>query len=187
MAVADMPASLPCGVALAALVDQIVERARPSDPGHQSSCAYCASALLALGEAWEDLRRTAHEPVALPEGLGERIMIRIRSLAPASAGPAMLSAGRGRTVIGARVIAQVASRAALTVPGVALASLLDIAPDPGDRSRVRLSLRLAIVFGPAIHELLATTRVVVSERVGEHTGLRVTAIDIAVEDVVPAS
>lgn len=189
MAVADLPARLPCGVSLDALVDQVAERERPSDPGHQSSCAYCRSALLALGEAWEELRTIARESVWLPDGLGEQIMTRIRSLVPASAGPAgpaVLSGRRGRTVIGARVIAHVASRAAMTVPGVALASLLAMKPDPGDRQCVHLSLRLAIGFGPAIDELVATTRTEVSERVGEHTGLCVSAIDIAIEDVVSA-
>ncbi|MGI8902269.1 MAG: hypothetical protein ACR2IP_01065 [Solirubrobacteraceae bacterium] len=83
MALADTPVRLPCGMALAALVDQVAERQRPSDPGHQFSCAHCRSALRALGEAWDEVRAIAREPIALPEGLGERIIARIRSMAPA--------------------------------------------------------------------------------------------------------
>src|SRR3712207_8037602 len=55
--------SLPCGVALEALVGQVVEREPPADPAHQASCPYCQAALRGLRTAWGDLRALASEPV----------------------------------------------------------------------------------------------------------------------------
>jgi len=43
---------------------------------------------------------------------------------------------------------------------------------------------LAIIFGPAVDTLADTVRAEISRHVSAHTGMRVSAIDIAVEDIL---
>lgn len=184
MALSEAQERLACGTPLDALVDQVAERDEPRDAAHQVGCAHCRAALVALGEAWGELQAFAAEPVVVPPGLRERIMTRIRALVERMVESAVLSGPRGRTLVSERVVRQVARRAALAVPGVVLAGGLGMTMDHADRGRVRVSLRLAIAFGPAIDALAATVRAQVSQHVSAQTGVRVAGVDIAVDDVV---
>ncbi len=190
MAIDDIRARLACGVALEELIEQVAEREPPRDPTHQSRCAYCRPAVHALGEGWRELRAFASEPVAVPAGLSEHIMARIKRLIATTTESAVLSGARGQTLIAERVLGQIARRAALSVDGVILASARGVTADPGcptgarEPADVRLSLRLAIMFGPAVDSLAATVRTTVSKQVRDQTGVGVSAVDIAVEDVI---
>ncbi len=193
MVIGETQPRLPCGVALDALIDQVVGREQPRDSPHQSVCAHCRSALRALGEAWGELQAFAGEPVAVPKGLSEQIMVRIKLLISRTSESVVLSGPRGETLIAERVVGQIARRAALSVPGVVLATALRVTAEPGaaadsdDTGRARLSLRLAIIFGPPVDALAAAVRARVSEHVRDQTGVSVSAVDIAVEDVIPVS
>lgn len=175
---------LACGVSLDALVDQITEHERPVAAAHQAGCQHCQAALGALKETWGELQGFAAQPVVVPAGLGERVMARIRVLVARWGGAAVLTGPGGETRIGEWVLAQIARRAALTVPGVVFASALRVAVDPADRRRASFSLRLAITFGPAIDALSAAVREQISSHLSAQTGVRVAVVDIAVEDVV---
>jgi len=176
--------SLACGVSLDALVDQITEPRHPADTSHLAGCPHCQAALVALGEAWEELQSFAAQPVVVPAGLGARIMTRVRGLVARWGDTAVLTGSGGETRIGESVLAQIARRAALTVPGVVIATALGVAVDPADRGRVSFSLRLAITFGPAIDALSVAVREQISHHLRTQTGVRVADVDIAVEDVV---
>ncbi len=184
MALEDTPMRLDCGVSLEALVDQVAEHQPAVDPAHQAACEHCQTALLALGETWGELGSLAQQPVRVPPDLSKRIMVRIRTLVTRWSGAAILAGGRGETRVSDSVLAQVARRAALAVPGVALATSLGVLVDPADRSRVRVSMRLAITFGPAIDALTSAVRAGISRQVITQTGVRVSGVDIAVEDLV---
>ncbi len=175
---------LACGTPLEALIDQVAEGRVSVDAAHQAVCRDCQAALVALGEAWGEVRAFAREPVPVPAGLSERIMARIRALLARVGDSVVLLGARGETRVGERVIAQVARVAALTVPGVVWPSASRMWVDPGDRSRVWLALRLVIAFGPSIDELADTVRERVSARVSTQTGARVDGVDIAVQDIV---
>lgn len=184
MALDGSELALACGVSLDALVDQVTEPERPGDLSHQAGCPDCQAALATLREAWGELRGFAAQPVTVPPGLGARVMARIRALVALWGAAAVLSGPGGETRIDQSVLAQVARRAALAVPGVVLASALGVAVDPADRRRVSLSLRLAITFGPAIDALSAAVREQVSRHLNTQAGVKVIDVDIAVEDVV---
>lgn len=124
------------------------------------------------------------QPVTVPPGLGARVMARIRALVALWGAAAVLGGPGGETRIDQSVLARVARRAALAVPGVVLASALGVAVDPADRRRVSLNLRLAITFGPAIDALGAAVREQVSKHLNTQAGVQVIDVDIAVEDVV---
>lgn len=185
MALEEARASLACGVTLDLLVDQVTtKQQRPVDAAHQASCAHCQAALVALREAWGELRCFARQPVAVPPGLSERIMTHVSALRSRWGDGAVLAGERGETRIGERVIARVARGAALAVPGVALASALGVIVDPASRDQVRLRLRLTITFGPAVDALADAVRAQVSQQVSAQTGTRVAGVDIAVEDLI---
>lgn len=175
---------LACGVAFEALVDQVAEHTVPVDAEHQAGCEHCQAALQALSRAWGEVEFFARQPVRVPAGLTARIMTEIRALVARWGDAAVLIGARGETRISESVLAQVARRAALLVPGVALASALGAAVDPVDRSRVRFTLRLAIIFGPAVDTLADAVRAEISRHVSAHTGMRVSAIEIVVEDIL---
>ncbi len=184
MAVGESGLLLACGVPLDALVDQIAEHRSPADASHQAGCPHCQAAVAALEETWKELRGFGAQPVAAPAGLGDQIMVRLRALAARRGEAAVLTGPAGETRIEKWVLGQIAGRAALTVPGVLLASALSVAVDPVDRSQVRLSLRLAIMFGPAIDPLSEAVRDRIRGHLSAQTGVRVAGVDIAVEDVV---
>ncbi len=184
MALDHPQGALACGTPLEALIDQVAEDRGPSDAAHQAACAHCQAALVALGEAWEELQAFARQPVPVPAGLTNRIMSRIRTLIARIGDAVVLIGPRGETRVSERAVGRVARGAALSVPGVAWPSALWIVVDPRDRGRVRLGLRLVIAFGPSIDTLAKMVRERVSARVRAQTGARVAGIDIAVEDIV---
>jgi uncharacterized alkaline shock family protein YloU len=96
----------------------------------------------------------------------------------------VLIGGRGNTRIAESVLAQVARRAALGVPGVAVATALSAVVDPGDRRRVRFALRLVVTFGPVLEALADLVRAKVIRDVAAQTGIEVSGIDIAIEDLI---
>ena len=174
---------LPCGVELDALVTQVADDVPPADGPHQARCPYCQTALGALRESWGDLRALAREPVPIPPGLTARIMRRVRHLAARVADTFVLATVHGRTSISHGVIAQVARRAALAVPGVLFASAHPAAGHPAEPARLAVALRLVIAFGPAADALAAAVRASVRRRVPRLTGAEITAIDVAIEDI----
>jgi Asp23 family, cell envelope-related function len=184
MALDDPHGVLACGTPLAALIDQVAEDDRPIDPTHQAACGYCQAALVAMEEAWGEVRAFAGQPVSVPAGLSERIMSRIRAMLARIGDPVVLLGACGETRVSEWVIGRVARAAALTVPGVVWPSALRIVVDSRDRSRVRLGVRLVIAFGPPIDALAETVRTRVRARVSAQTGARVAGVDIAVADIV---
>jgi uncharacterized alkaline shock family protein YloU len=180
----DRDELLPCGTPLETLVAQITEGEDPTDPAHQAGCEYCQLAVRELTAAWGDVQAFAELPVRAPEGLSARIMTEIRALAARVAGAAVLIGGRGNTRIAESVLAQVARRAALGVPGVAVATALSAVVDPGDRRRVRFALRLVVTFGPVLEALADLVRAKVIRDVAAQTGIEVSGIDIAIEDLI---
>ncbi|MCA1698194.1 MAG: hypothetical protein LC790_04530 [Actinobacteria bacterium] len=184
MALEDAQGVSACGTPLELLIDQVTEDHPPVNAAHQARCAYCQSALVALGEAWGELQAFARQPVPVPAGLTERILRRVSALIAHVADAVVLVGERGETRVGERAVGAVARAAALSVPGVVWPSALRIVVDPRDHSRVRLGLRLVVAFGPSINALASAVRSGVGDRVGAQTGARVDGVDIAVEDIV---
>ena len=193
---------LPCGRPLAPLVEQVADRRPPADPEHQAGCRYCQAALAELDALWSDVGELARRRIEVPPGLVAAAMRRIdrergRSPRPPTAphgprpgrpkGHAVLPSARGETRIADGIVAAVAGRAALAVPGVRSAPVevrLDGAGD-GDAGRgsVALALELTVELGPPLPELVAAVRAAVVAAVEGLTGVSVIAVDVAVADL----
>lgn len=183
MALDHGPDRLACGVDLDSLVAQVTDDASPVNPAHQAGCPYCQTALRGLRQSWADVQALAREPVPIPPGLTARIMRRVRELARDAAHNVILAGARGRTQISHAVIAQVAGRGALAVPGVLFASARPTAGQPNDPGRVALAIRVVTTYGPALQAIAAAVRSTLHRRLPHLTGAEVADIDIAFIDV----
>jgi uncharacterized alkaline shock family protein YloU len=97
---------------------------------------------------------------------------------------------RGRTEIKPRVTERIAEVAAISVPGVAKqdASFGRGLPRAEARQageRVRLQLRIAVLWGRPLAQVAAETRAAVADKVNALTGLVVDTVDVHVETVLP--
>jgi uncharacterized alkaline shock family protein YloU len=97
---------------------------------------------------------------------------------------------RGRTEIKPRVTERIAEVAAISVPGVAKqdASFGRGLPRAEARQageRVRLQLRIAVLWGRPLAQVAAETRAAVADKVNALTGLVVDTVDLHVETVLP--
>lgn len=199
---------LECGTELAVLVEQVAEAGEPEDPRHQAGCAYCQTTLVRLEQVWGVVREVAREEPAPPFSLVETVLLRIRrGLFPAvSTLPleqvvprlvhALLAADRGTTRIADAVVADIARAAARRVPRTRLLGRWNrqlarpagwvsgdgIAVEVADTS-VRITLQLALPYGASVPETTAAMRETVIADVEALTGLRVTAVDLSVDDV----
>lgn len=183
MAIGPSHNRLPCGVELDTLVDQITEGTVPPDPAHQAHCPYCQTALRGFRQGWSDLQTLAGAPVAIPRDLTTRIMTRVRVLARRAAQNIILAGVHGHTQISHQVIAQIAHRIALKIPGVLFASAQ---PDPGeaaDPTRVKLTLQLITAYGPALHPLARAVRAALHRRLPRLTGAGIDTINIVIADI----
>jgi uncharacterized alkaline shock family protein YloU len=183
MAMTQEGARLPCGTPLERLIEQVTGDSPPHDPEHLASCAHCEAALATLRRAWDQLRGYADQPIAVPPQLGQRILSQLRSLSGGLGEPLTLASEHGRTDVGGRALAKIARVAALSVPGVAVATVVAIEVEQ-QRGEVRLSLRLAVELGPSIEVLATLVRAEVARRMNAWAGATATAIDIEIADVL---
>ncbi len=174
---------LPCGIELDSLVDQITEQTAPRDPAHQASCPYCQTALRGFRQGWSDVQTLAGAPVPIPPGLTTRIMTRVRALARRAAQNIILAGAHGHTQISHQVIAQIARRVTLAIPGVLFASAQPEPGKPVDPLRVKLTLRLITTYGPALHPLADAVRATLNRRLPNLTGATIENIDITFTDI----
>jgi uncharacterized alkaline shock family protein YloU len=185
VALDDSHTQLPCGVELEALLAQITDDAPGTDPGHEAGCAYCQTALRGLRDSWSDLQTFARAPVPIPPRLTGRIMRRVRDITRRATSHLILTEAHGQTQISHHVIAEVARRAALTVPGVLFASALPRSirqPQPGTAG-ISLTVRLVTTYGPPLHAVAAAVRTALHRRVSSLTGAHVDRIDVAITDI----
>ena len=182
----DTPSELPCGTLLEDLIMQVTEGTDPADRVHQAACRYCQSAIDAVRDAWQEFQAVARSAVAIPEGLADRIVQRIRMLSSVERDAVVLEAQLGETQIGFDVLSRLARRAALTVPGVALATVLgaEADPDPLDPGGVIVSIRLVAVYGPPLEPIAAAVREQVVAELDGRAGTRVSRVHVTVQDIV---
>ncbi len=176
--------SLPCGTLLDDLIAQITEGAAPADRVHQGACRYCQTALDAIRDAWEEFQTLARSAVAIPEGLADRIVARVRLLARTGGDGVVIDAVQGQTQIASGVLARIAREAALTVPDVALATVLGAEPDPEHPGGALVSIRLVAVLGRSMEAIAGAVRDRVIDALSGQTGVVASRVDVAVEDVV---
>jgi uncharacterized alkaline shock family protein YloU len=171
------PPLLECGRDLLVLVEQVSEDLPPAEPEHQARCPFCQEALRRLRVAFDALRDLAGEAVRPPRGLSARVLDVLRRerdsvLVAASAG--------GRDTVSEVIVAQIARRAALSVQGVRGASVV---PARGDDGGVVLDVHVTVALGPSLPDLAAQLREAVVAHVWTLAGVRITSVDVTVDDV----
>lgn len=189
---------LECGTELAGLVDQVAEGREPEDPGHQAACAHCEATLAQLDRIWSEVREVAREEVAPPYSVVATVISRIRrgllpdafglpleQVVPRLVRHALLDAERGTTRIADAVVADVVRVAARRI---AHARLLGSPSRAGievevAHGSVRIALRLGLSYGVSVPAVVLAMRDAVIADVEALMGLRVTGVDITVEDV----
>jgi hypothetical protein len=182
VALSDPSERLPCGTKLVALISQVADGAPAADRGHQAKCPYCQASLGRIRELWSDVWTLADEPVRAPRGLLEEVIARVSGPAGAVTLP---DATRGHTRVSETVLAGVARQVAQAMPAVAFASVLSHADGPG---KVALRVRLVVVYGPSLPVLAAAVREQIVAHVRRLTGVQVTEVEVAVDDLaVPAT
>lgn len=108
---------LPCGRQLDDLIEQVADRRPSKDASHQDRCPHCRAALSELTELWTPLHELAEQDVSAPPNLTKTVMELVAAIA-ANGWHAIVRADQGVTRIAAWVVAIIARRAALAVPGV---------------------------------------------------------------------
>ena len=97
---------------------------------------------------------------------------------------------RGRTEIKPRVTERIAEVAATRVPGVARQDAtfgrgLPRAEARQAGERVRLQVRIAVLWGRPLAQVAADTRTAVAQQVNALTGLVVDTVDVDIDTVLP--
>lgn len=191
--------ALPCGVQVAALLDQAdAGRLEPAD-AHQATCPYCRQALrtAATVDRALGLLRATSGPV--PAGLVDRVLWRVRQ---ARQDPAVieLSAADSRTGtrvgrllpvgggirVRRQVVADIARAAATTLRGVTVARAA-VRPRPGAPGAVEITLGLLVDGRTPLPELARRVRQVVLAAVRSTLGpaevdVELTALDLLDEN-----
>ena len=167
---------LPCGRDLLALVEQVTDGRPPADPEHQRTCPHCQEALARLRASGDALRGLAAQPVEPPRGLADRVLGGLRREGP---GIVVSDGPGGRDEIASSVLCRTARVAALEVDGVRAASVVAEARDEG----VVLDVHVVAAIDRPLPELAERLREAVAAHVAAVTGVRVRAVDVAVDDV----
>lgn len=188
---------LDCGAKVGLLVDQVADGLPPTDPAHQASCPHCQTALHELDGLWSDVRELASEDVLVPRSIVEQVITRIRQglapsvtelsleeVVPRLVRHALLRADRGTTRIADAVVARLAAAVTDEVSRVQLLGGLRGVDVDLREGRVRISLRLAIVYGASVPAVTRAVRGAVVGTVEAMTGLTVESVDIAVDAIV---
>ena len=201
---------LACGRALAPLVEQTAEGQPPVDPEHQTGCRHCREALAELEGIWSEVGELAREDVRARSDLVAAAMRRIRAeprergprprsapqarppVATPGGGHALLEGSCGSTHIAAGVLAAIAGRAALGIPGVrALVGDRRVAPAPGphvelDGRSVAITLELEAELGPPLPALATAVRAAVLAEIVALAGLADVIVNVVVANVADA-
>lgn len=185
--------ALPCGVPLAALIDQAdAGRLEPAD-AHQATCADCRQALRTAATVDQaiGLLRATNGPV--PAGLVDQVMRRVRQTHRDNSSielPASVRAGHfpvgGGIRVRRQVVADIARAAATTLRGVTVARAA-AQPTPGAPGTVAITMGLLVDGRTPLPELARRVRQLVRTAVRRALGptevqVELTALDLLDQD-----
>lgn len=181
---------LPCGRAVADLVDQAdAGHLEPVD-AHQAGCRWCRSALQDAAVAADALDLLRDPPAELPRGIVDRVMRGVRARAPRTMLelPVPGAAGvAGSIRVRPQVLADVARAAAARWPGVTVTTSSVAVGGEGLEGVVQVSLSVLVDGSRPLPELGEAVRGSVRRALGKIAGVRDTVVDLTVLDLVPGS
>ena len=189
--------ALPCGTDPERLVRYAADGLRPPAGSHQAGCGYCQAAMGEFAELWRPVREWSTGEVSVPDRFVAAVMSRVRRIAQ-SPRHAISVSGRGATVVTSWVLGLITATATRDTPGVV--AVTGVATDLHGRAAVRygadgvdmdeidgaaISVRTSISAGPvaSLPDLADTVRRNVMAAIGDHTQLRVAAVDIDLDDL----
>jgi uncharacterized alkaline shock family protein YloU len=177
---------LDCGTELAALVEQVADGAGTTLTGHQRGCAYCRAALTELLLRWGPVRRVATAPVAVPAGLRQAVLRRLRRLAPHD-GYARWLAEAGRTQVAGWVLGRICTTAAGRVPGVAAVGSARATPvvgaDLGAPPDLTVELDIVAAADRPLPDTAAAARAAIAADLRRYAGMTARRIDVTITDI----
>ena len=189
--------TLPCGTDPERLVGYAADGLRPPAGSHQAGCGYCQAAMGEFAELWRPVREWSTGEVSVPDRFVAAVMSRVRRIAQSPRHAISVSA-RGATVVTSWVLGLIAATATRDTPGVV--AVTGAPTDLHGRAAVRygadgvdideidgaaISVRTSISAGPvaSLPDLADTVRRNVMAAIGDHTQLRVAAVDIDIDDL----
>ncbi|WP_432497601.1 Asp23/Gls24 family envelope stress response protein [Kineococcus gypseus] len=194
---------LPCGHRVDDLLEQVAAGRGDDLDAHQATCPHCRATLTAASRLWSRVRAVAAREEVPPPGLLGAVVAAVRELAR-DHWYVVLPGVRGSTRIAARVLADVAQRAASRVPGVRVVLGRHTRPVDAERARVatrrqdgpgsavgvaggHASIDLAVVvdYGASIPDVAARVRAAVAADLREVASVSSTEVNVHVDDVLP--
>lgn len=194
---------LACGTSYDELLNQVADRAAPTDPDHQRACPHCRAALAELSTLWAPVHDLADTDVRAPADLLTAVMAQVRELARHT-WYAVIPTGRGETRIAARIIAAVARLAAEEIPSVTLAlgggrttqnatrsQLAGPAGEPATDvgvagTHIVIDIQIAVTMGTDIPAIADKLRAHVARTITNQLALTAAEVNVTIADVQPA-
>jgi uncharacterized alkaline shock family protein YloU len=193
----------PCGTDIDNLLEQVAGgHADERDP-HQTHCPHCQAALIELADVWAPVRRLADQPVATPTGILAAVMRHVDRVTQ-DMWHTLDQTDVGAITAATRVVATIARRAALEVPGVRVAFGRSTAaaaaraaaagtrqhrhPDAaaGVMGRTAVvDLALTVTYGQSADHIARQVQQRVIAELRSTLGLRHVTVNITVDDVLP--
>lgn len=193
----------PCGADIDNLLEQVAGGHAAERDAHQARCPHCQAALIELAEVWAPVQRLADQPVATPTGLLAAVMRRVDRLTQ-DMWHTLDQTNLGAITVAARVVATIARRAALRVPGVRVAfgrstsAAAARAAAAGTRQHRHphaaagvmgrtavVDLALTVTHGRSADHLARQVQQRVIADLRTTLGLQHVAVNITVDDVLP--
>jgi uncharacterized alkaline shock family protein YloU len=194
---------LPCG----ADIDNLLDRVAATDPtaltDHQTHCPHCRAALTELASLWVPVRELIAQPVPTPVALNATVMSHIWQLTR-DAWYTLQTTDHGAIRVAARVVAAIARRAALRVPGVRVAlgrSTTHPATAHADRATqghrhpgaavgvfgrtAVVDLALVVTYGQPADDIARRVQRHVIAALRDRVGLHSVTVNVTVDDVLP--
>jgi hypothetical protein len=164
---------LPCGVAVADLLERYADGLPPTE--HSAGCPYCRARRQSLAGEWEQVRQAANAPVEVPAGLPARIIGRLRAEWGADSGDLLLPGDHGTTRIGPGVISALTRDAAAGIPDVRIVHCR--------YDGARIDLGVGLRADAPLPEAAERLRDRISRELGQRLGVPPPPVDVTIVDV----
>jgi uncharacterized alkaline shock family protein YloU len=194
----------PCGADIDDLLEQVADGRAGERDEHQTRCPHCQAALIELADVWAPVRHLADQPVAAPAGILTAVLRHIDRITE-DVWHTLHRAELGAITVAARVVATIARQAALRVPGVRVAfgrSSAEAAARAAEAATRQhrhpeaaagvmggtavVDLALTVTHGQSIEHVARAVQQRVIADLCDTLGLQHVAVNITVDDVLPA-
>jgi uncharacterized alkaline shock family protein YloU len=195
--------ALPCGTDIDDLLEQVAEGHAEHRSEHQQQCPHCTATLNELTEIWAPISDLARQPISEPAGITAAVMRQIDQLAR-NVWYTLQTVEDGAIRIASRVVAVIARRAAMRVPGVRVAFGRSSNPraaataDAGTHNHRHphsavgvlglsavVDIALSVTYGQPIVDIARDVQHHVIAELRDTVGLERVAVNVTIDDILP--